>query len=57
MSKRAATELTGTRIKATLNKFVRVELVETHPLQINSLQIASTGSARMEGLVQHCIKD
>ena len=42
--------------KATLNKSVRVELVETHSFQINNLQIASTGSARTEGLVQHCPK-
>ncbi|MDP1722464.1 MAG: hypothetical protein Q8L37_04610, partial [Candidatus Gottesmanbacteria bacterium] len=42
--------------KATLNKSVRVELAETHSLQINNLQIASTGSARTEGLVQHCPK-
>jgi hypothetical protein len=31
--------------KAALNKFVRVEPVETHSLQINNLQMASTGSA------------
>ena len=42
--------------KATLNKSVRVELVETHSLHINNLQIVSTGSARTEGLVQHCPK-
>ncbi|CAH1086086.1 hypothetical protein NTG1052_560011 [Candidatus Nitrotoga sp. 1052] len=28
--------------------------VETHSLQIKDLQMASTGSARTEGLVQHC---
>jgi hypothetical protein len=43
------------RVKATLNKSVRVELVETHSLHINNLQIVSTGSARTEGLVQHCL--
>jgi hypothetical protein len=31
-------------------------IVETHPLKINNLKIASTGSAQMEGLVQHCPK-
>jgi hypothetical protein len=41
--------------KAALNKSVRVEPVETHSLQINNLQMASTGSARTEGLVQHCL--
>ncbi|MFZ1547668.1 MAG: DUF3322 domain-containing protein [Candidatus Nitrotoga sp.] len=39
--------------KATLNKSVRVELVETNTTQINSLKIASTGSARTEGLIQN----
>jgi hypothetical protein len=43
--------------KAALNKSVRVEPVETHSLQINNLQMASTGSARTEGLVQHCLKE
>jgi hypothetical protein len=38
--------------KAMLNKSVRVELVETQPLQIRDLQKASTGSARTEVLVQ-----
>ncbi|RFC34172.1 MAG: hypothetical protein DID91_2727702304 [Candidatus Nitrotoga sp. MKT] len=42
--------------KATLNESVRVELVETHQLKINRLQISSTGSARMEGLVQYYLK-
>ena len=42
----------GPSVKATLNKSVRVELVETYQLQINRLQMASTGSARTEGLVQ-----
>jgi hypothetical protein len=41
--------------KAALNKSVRVEPVETHSLQINKLPMASTGSARTEGLVQHCL--
>ena len=41
--------------KAAQNKSVRVEPVETHSLQINNLQMASTGSARTEGLVQHCL--
>ena len=39
--------------KARLNKSVRVELVETNTTQINSLKIASTGSARTEGLIQY----
>ncbi len=43
-------------IRATLNKSVRVELVETYLLKINNLQIASTGSARTDGLVQHCLR-
>jgi hypothetical protein len=42
-------------LKATLNKSVRVELVETYLLKINNLQMASTGSARTDGLVQHCL--
>jgi hypothetical protein len=42
--------------KAALNKSVRVELVETHSLQLNKLPMASTGSARTEGLVQYCLK-
>jgi hypothetical protein len=33
------------RSKDTLNKSVRVELVETDTLQINDSQMASTGSA------------
>jgi hypothetical protein len=32
------------------------KLVETHQLKINRLQISSTGSARMEGLVQYYLK-
>ena len=43
--------------KATQNKSVRVELVETYQLQINRLPMASTGSARTEGLVQLYPKD
>ena len=39
-----------------LNKSVRVELVETQPLQINKLQRPSTGSGRTEGLVQPSLK-
>ncbi len=39
----------------TLNKSVRVELVETYYFKIDKLQMASTGSARTEGFVQHCL--
>ncbi|CAG9933964.1 protein of unknown function [Candidatus Nitrotoga arctica] len=42
--------------KTTLNKSVRVELVETYQLRTNKLQMASAGSARTEGLIQqHCL--
>jgi len=41
-------------LKATLNKSVRVELVGTNTMQLDSLNIASTNSARTEGLIQHC---
>jgi hypothetical protein len=44
-------------LKSMLNKSVRVELVETNTVQIINLQMASTGSARTEGLVQHCLKE
>ena len=42
--------------KATLNKSVRVEPVETLPLQINNLRRTSTGSVRTGRLIQHCLK-
>jgi hypothetical protein len=44
-------------LKSMLNKSVRVEPVETNTVQIINLQMASTGSARTEGLVQHCLKE
>jgi hypothetical protein len=43
------------RIKATLNKSIHVEPVETLPLQINNLRRTSTGSVRTGRLVQHCL--
>jgi hypothetical protein len=46
---RTAVEISGLRVtitgfKATLNKSARVEPVEKHSLQINKLQIATTGT-------------
>ncbi|MDO9402293.1 MAG: DUF1016 N-terminal domain-containing protein, partial [Polaromonas sp.] len=48
-------QLTQSYGKATLNKSVRVEPVETLPLQINNLRRTSTGSVRTGRLIQHCL--